>query len=425
VNPKAPKWYRSRRYIHFDVPTSFKKAHSVVSFPEKVARHAFYPFLSFEIVTTKIKENDAGKGFELITKPRPIAYAAHMDSHIYSYYAKQLSDNYEARLEESGINESVLAFRSLDKSNIEFAHDAFQSIQSKGNCGVVALDIKKFFDTLDHLKLKEMWAKVLGSSRLPDDHYAIYRSLTKHSKVNKEEVYARFGISKHNPSHGRDRICTPDEFRSVVRKEGFIEVNNHPLGIPQGSPLSALLSNIYMLDFDIWATSIVNQAGGSYYRYCDDMLFIVPTDMRNEVAGKVRAQLKLLEIDINTKKTDIHVFSSGTGTFLADKPLQYLGFLYDGQKTIIRSAALARYSERMKQGVKLAKRTMKKHNKIRGLNGQPVHPLYKKKLYSRYSHLGQRNFIRYAHRAAKLMDSRAIKRQIKPLWKRLIDEIEK
>ncbi|TOH44391.1 hypothetical protein CGI79_25115, partial [Vibrio parahaemolyticus] len=57
--------------------------------------------------------------------------------------------------------------------------------------------------------------------------------------------------------------------------------------------------------------------------------------------------------------------------FGKQKPLQYLGFLFDGHSIFLRSTALARYSEKMKGGVKLAKKTMEKENRIRKSKGEP------------------------------------------------------
>lgn len=48
------------------------------------------------------------------------------------------------------------------------------------------------------------------------------------------------------------------------------------------------------------------------------------------------------------------------------------------------------------------------------------------KLYSRYTHLGAKNFITYGLRAAKKMDnSKTIRRQLKPLWQRFHEEINR
>lgn len=132
-----------------------------------------------------------------------------------------------------------------------------------------------------------------------------------------------------------------------------------------------------------------------------------------------------LKIEINPKKTDKRVFRLKGGHLHADKPLQYLGFLFDGQQVTIRSAALARYSERMKRAVRRAKLTKIKRNRLKIASGRVPKPLFKRKLYEKYSHLGKRNFIRYGLRAAETMGSAAIKRQLKPLWERLHEEIKK
>ena len=73
--------------------------------------------------------------------------------------------------------------------------------------------------------------------------------------------------------------------------------------------------------------------------------------------------------------------------------------------------------------MRLARKTMIKYNLIRVKKGQPEKNLYKKKLYSRYTHLGKRNFVTYGIRAAKKMDSKSIRKQLKPLWNRLNDTL--
>lgn len=100
-------------------------------------------------------------------KKRPIAYASHVDSHIYAFYANILSKKYEAQLKSLNLSESVLAFRELGKSNIDFAYEAFEQIRSMGECSAIALDFSKFFDRLDHSTLKVCWANLLEEERLP------------------------------------------------------------------------------------------------------------------------------------------------------------------------------------------------------------------------------------------------------------------
>lgn len=422
---KKHPWYRSRHYLHFDPPVRFEQAQKLVTSPKRVSSHSFYPLITYQIKTEKIKRDSETKLLVKKPKPRDIAYAAHLDSYIYSYYGWQLGRLYEDQLRARKIDDHVLAFRSLGMSNIDFAAQAFEAIRKLENCSAVALDIKGFFDNLDHAHLKSAWSLVLGDTKLPSDHYAVFKSLTRFSTVKRDILFESLGISQHNPKFGRHRICEAEDFRVKVRNAGLIDTNSKSKGIPQGTPISALLSNIYMMEFDELMCHRMDKIGGQYFRYCDDMLFIVPTDYRDKIAGEVSKAIKNLKIDINSDKTELRDFTLESGVQRADKPLQYLGFTYDGQRILIRSSALARFSERMKRGVKMAKATMNKRNKARVSRGEASKPLFRKKLYQRYTHLGRRNFIRYGYRASDKMDSSAIKKQLKPLWYRVQKEIEK
>lgn len=420
-----PLWYRNRGYLHFDLPVSFKKARNLVTNPDLVAKHAFFPLINYAVESQKISKDKTTRKIEITLKERPIAYSAHMDSHIYAFYANLLNKKYEAQLKSAGLSDSILAFRGLGKSNIDFAFEAFEQIKLMGECSAVALDFSKFFDTLDHSILKNSWANLLGVTKLPPDHFNVFKSITRFSKVNKIEVYKEFGISANNPKNGRNRVCSAKEFRDVVRVKKLITTNKEQFGIPQGSPISALLSNIYMFEFDVEMKKYMDIHGGKYYRYCDDMLFITPTPLRDKVAGYAQERVKQLKVSINAKKTELRTFTYQDGVLTSQQMLQYLGFMFDGEDIYIRSSSLARYSEKMKRGIRLAKKTMEKFNGIRESKGLPQKDLYKRKLYSRYTHLGGRNFVTYGLRAANKMQSKTIKRQLKPLWARFHDELDK
>ncbi len=422
--PKKHPWYRKRGYIHFDSPVSYRTAQKVVTSPRRVAKHAFLPLISYEIESFKFQVDESGDP-QKVSKRRPIAYASHLDSHIYAYYANQLSSLYEEKLELLGLTKNVLAFRSLGKSNVQFANQAFEEIIRRDECSAVALDVSGFFDNLNHLVLKAAWCNLLSEEKLPADHFNLFKSLTKFSKVDKEALYDALGISFHNPKNGRYKVCDISDFRSLVRKTGLISSNKNSKGIPQGSPISALLSNIYMLEFDAKAAEAMDERGGIYYRYCDDMLFITPKEFRDDIETFANNEIDKLGLEINPKKTEKRDFWLEKGLQVSNKPLQYLGFTFDGQRKLIRSASLARFSNRMKRGVSLAKKTQYKRNSIKVRQGQRPTKLYKRKLYDRYSHLGSKNFVTYGHRAANEMASDAIRKQLKPLWKRLQEEINK
>ncbi|KKN52214.1 hypothetical protein LCGC14_0614770 [marine sediment metagenome] len=291
IKVRKHPWYRKRGYLHFDLPVGKEKTESIVSSPSKIRRHAFWPLIDYELQSVKITKDESGRLTRKV-KNRPIAYAAHLDSHIYAYYARLLERPYEEAIEQANINSCVLAFRQLGKSNIEFARDAFKTISNAASVGVVAVDISGFFDNLNHQILKQRWADLLGHSKLPDDHYAVFRSLTRSSKVNRDDLYKALGVSKQNPKRDRARICTPTDFRNIVRGSGMIKNNPNPFGIPQGTPISALLSNIYMFDFDREINEIVSETGGYYFRYCDDMLFIIPKEFMAGVEIAVAERIK-------------------------------------------------------------------------------------------------------------------------------------
>lgn len=430
-------WYKPRNYLHFDSPITLQQALKLVTNPNNIVKHSFYPFLSYTLSIAKIKKDKNEGKLMRLTKDRGISYSSHKDSHIFSYYAYLLNEKYENLLKNQYhiLDDSILAFRKLNKSNIDFAKIAFERILSYQNCTVLGLDISKFFDYLDHKILKEMWCKVLGVSRLPEDHHSVFKAITKFSKVDRDTVFEFFNISVHNPrKNGRNRICSPLEFREYrkLKKPDLFDanpaffINKDNKGIPQGSPISALLSNIYMLEFDMLIKKKIMECKGVYFRYCDDILCIIPNEYEELIRDYITSEIKSrLRLEINKDKTEIIKFQycNRTRKIINEKKLQYLGFILHNSSISIRSSSFTRYSNKMKRGVSLAKQTQGKYNKIRIRLGVETKSIYKRKLFSKYSHFGKSNFISYGKRAYLSLNSKVIKRQLKPLWYRLEKEI--
>jgi RNA-directed DNA polymerase len=418
--------FKPRRYLHFDYQISEELAESIATNPKRVASWPFLPMLRSILVVKKIKRVTAGRLVKK-AKERPICYASHRDAAIYSYYGRMLLERYEAILKHRGLDLVVTAFRpDSGKCNIHFAKEVFDWIRAQPSCVALAFDITSFFDNLDHILLKRQWAAVLRVRELPPDHYAVFKSLTRFATADRDAVLKALGISKHNPRKGgRRRLCSAGEFRAKIRGAGLVEVNPNRFGIPQGSPMSAALSNIYMSDFDSAAHAKVREVGGLYRRYCDDMLCIVPDTAEEEVERFVMEEIRKVNLEIQPEKTMKHRFERRGSRSEADQELQYLGFLFDGDRVLLRNAGISRFYAKMRAGVRLAALTKKKADKKLSKENAEKNPLRRKKLNIRYSYVGGRNFPAYAFRAAHEFGDSRIKKQIRRHWRKLNQKISK
>lgn len=419
---------RQKFYLHFDYPISSEKIFTYVTNPQNIEKHAFYPFMHFELCSQKIKKNGFkivnGKKIPVIEKQkkkiRPIKYSSHIDGHIYAYYAYLMSEDYEKLLLNKGISESILAFRKLPNSpsNIHFAKDVFDEIKHRQNCSVLCIDIKSFFDELDHQLLKQVWQNVLGLEKLPNDHYKVYKSITNFSYVNKKNVYQNLGLSINRNYKKLKRLCSSFEFREKVRNGKIIQRHSESKGIPQGSAISAFLSNIYMIDFDEKINNKMKKIDGKYYRYCDDILIICNKEDLLSLLKDVQVFINKLKLAIHPEKTQIIHFENGEIINSKEK-LQYLGFTFDGNQILLRDAGLAKYSHKVMKAIKMSNKHFLKINIARIKRSELPLERYKKHIYRRFSFIGSRNYISYALRAARIMNEAAIKKQIKPHWKKI------
>lgn len=404
-------WLSRRGYVHFDRHISKSDLLKRVQDPQYVRSHGFMPFIGYDAEEPRYKAAER----QVQLKRRPIRFAAHLDSHIFAYYASLLTPLYEAELAEAGLGEQVVAYRthSEPKCNIHFANDAFEWIKGQGPVVAFAIDIEGFFDSISHSLLKERWQAVLGDTTLPDDHYKVFRAITKYAWVSLNDLKETLSFGRNRIEKSRKPFCKPQEFRKLVAKGKKIRVNKASKGIPQGSPISALLSNIAMLQFDKALDSFVAQHDGLYRRYSDDILVVLPVDTSAGFEDYVEGALKetTRTLTINRDKTVVSTFNRDDGLLTCDVPLSYLGFDFDGRRKTIRPKTLARFHRRMIQGIRSAKRAA-----IKAKNSGKDSRIRKRELYERYSHLGKRNFISYAYRAAEIMEAPEIRKQVRKHW---------
>ncbi|QYE34809.1 hypothetical protein KZX46_19040 [Polymorphobacter sp. PAMC 29334] len=376
---------------HFDKSIRLVDINKLVADPIAVARNSFYPFMRFEERWQPFRGQEGGKPDK---DKRQLRFASRRDAYIYSYYRNILREPYEAALAARGLAESVIAYRKLTtaggkgKSNIDFALDAFNVIREFGNAAVVTLDISKFFESIDHALLVQKWCGILGVTKLPHDHLAVSKAITRYSIVDRDAAYERLGYLAWQ-AKGLSRIpiyttgfkdmprqlCTNKDFREkICGKNGkfnsLVEVNKNDFGIPQGSPISDMLANIYLIDFDSAIKEYVNNIGGVFFRYSDDIIIIIPGSESAALAARDFAISEITKhgsrIVIKASKTSVLKYFpvDGGQSFaklhgdLGKNGLEYLGFRYDGKAAYLRDATLSRLYRKVSRSLRAEARAL-------------------------------------------------------------------
>lgn len=421
---------------------------------KSIANHSFLPFIKILTKTPRFRYQETEKQFALDTKIRPIAFASHFDTYIYGFYAFALNEKYQEYITSNKFDECILAYRTdlEGKCNIQFAKEVFdivkQTITNNKSCSAIAIDITGYFDNIDHSILKEKWCKILELPELPIDQYKVFRSLTKYSYISKNSILKHFQINLDKyDKHWQSLLdlipdCLAgstfkDKF-NLLRKRKLIVTNKEKTnksnatiehrGIPQGSAMSAVLSNIYLIDFDKWLKDQSLKLDFTYRRYCDDIIIICNSSDVNDINKKLVEKIQKYKVTIQGKKTELIEFKLNTkGVVRAFnkskiiknnallnsqneqqyyKNLQYLGFEFNGQNIYIRPGSLSRYFRKMKgriiKSIVMSYSDKSKKDKV-----------LKKQIFEKYSHLGKRNFLSYAINSSKefYSNSKGIKKE--------------
>lgn len=384
--------------------------------------------MHFEKKVRRFKRDKNSKKPIVETKPRNLFYASHKDAYIYSYYNLQLKQKYEDFLAKHDLGSCVIGYRSGLGSNITFAKEVFSIIQERRQCAVLGFDISGFFDNMEHSILEKQWCALLGLEKLPKDHLKIFRALTRYSWVNKSDCYERLGIGK-KATNVPNPLCSPREFREIIVGNNslypsLIQTNaQQSYGIPQGTPISATLSNIYMMDFDLKMHKLASELQGVYRRYSDDILWVCKIEeielIENTVNDAIRATGS--HLFLNERKTIRSRFEQNSaGELHADVPFQYLGFTFDGQKALIRPHTLSKYYRKLIYKVRAAKNAAWRAY----MQGKQVDcKVYKRGLYRSVTSLGKSNFHTYVSVATRIMNEPKIKGQVRKHWVRVQQEL--
>lgn len=434
-----PKIYKYKRYPHLDNRVHWRFIKSQVEKPDYIIHHAFYPFIHYIKKMRKYPQKYLSVEHPEQTnrdapKERDIMYSSHIDRYIYEYYSFQINKRYNAYAKQAGINRCAVAYRNNHhgKSNIHYAKEAFDFIRKVGSAFIVIGDFTKYFDKIDHGYLKQQLCNLLSTDKLSNDYYAVFRSITKYSWLELDEIQEFKGLDKKG-LNGLERIFTPEEFR--LFKKMHLKTNKSGCGIPQGSAISATLSNVYLMDFDKSINNYVTSHAGFYRRYCDDFIIVLPLHDKQHNQSAIdyifHAQKSIKGLELQPEKTQVYEYDNQhiincNSIYLPDTNnsknlISYLGFTFDGRTVAIRSKTIAKYYERMYHKID---NITKNHR--RSPSGKVI-PL--RNLYRLYSYKGkyvdrnnrkQGNFLSYVDRAMKVFgEQEDIDRGTKRAWSKM------
>lgn len=203
------------------------------------------------------------------------------------------------------------------------AHQAVRQIQGyikRGSKVAVDMDLAKFFDRVHHDALMARVARKVRDK-------AVLRLIGK---------YLRAGVLV-------GESLQPTE-----------------TGVPQGSPLSPLLSNVMLDDLD----KELERRGHQFARYCDDFLLVVKSQRAGErvKASLTRFLQRHLKLEINESKSTVG----------PTKACVFLGFTFQGTRIYWSQEAFQDFRHRLREltgrswGVSMAYRISKLNEYIRG-----------------------------------------------------------
>lgn len=176
------------------------------------------------------------------------------------------------------------------KKKIKRVHDVY--ISNKYDT-FIKIDIKDFYGSLNHGYLKK---KIMKKVR-KKEFLQLLENAIKRQTINENE------------------------------NQKMVEVREK--GVPQGLPISNIMANIYMIDFDIK----FNRNEYAYFRYVDDILILCKAEDAKKIITLIFKELKcklfLDPHEISKKK-------SKTCTGLCSESFSYLGYKFVGAKITVR-----------------------------------------------------------------------------------------
>lgn len=275
----------------------------------------------------QVKQNRGGSGVDKVSLSK---YEENLENNLYKLWNRMSSGSYfpppvkEVRIKKSDGSERILGVPTVEdriaqtvaKQHLEpylekifhpnsfgyrpgrSAHDAVD--QARNNCWqyswVIDLDIKRFFDTLNHGILR--------------------RLLEKHNPENWVLMYVNRWLEA-----------------PLQKADGTIEARLQ--GTPQGGVISPLLANLYLhYALDKWMLECL--PGLPFERYADDVIIHCKTFKQAQfVLNQVEKRLKEFKLELHPDKTRIaYCKNSNRKEKYEVVSFDFLGFTFKPRKAV-------------------------------------------------------------------------------------------
>lgn len=252
-----------------------------------------------------------------------------MIAKVLAYYLSQLLEGLRpgsASSREAYLSQDCYAYRR--NRGVHHALDCFEQWTIReGLSWVARTDIKSYFDMIRRDRLHQQLKDFFNVIGMEDEHSTrwIMALASAPKKLGWKVVVGPAGKEGGNKSNFEPDIPV-----------------DHSLGIPQGNPLSAPLSNLYLNEVDHSMAKEGCAKGFNYLRYADDIVICAGSRREAEKAcDLLRDKIQDLGLALSDKKTEIDQLNSGSITFLGYR------YLADGKGKEVSPEKLRKFRRKI------------------------------------------------------------------------------
>lgn len=191
---------------------------------------------------------------------------------------------YLRRVLDPVFSPGVLAFRAPADGAPATHHDAVERIErfraaprprGQGNLWVAEVDIRGFYDALDHSLVRDVTRELEAELERPLDSRA-WGVLNAYLHSYDFNHYGHPKALEHAQQRAGDTNVEVPWCRAQLQKLGT-DVELGHVGVPQGGAISCFLANAMLHKADVAVENALSGTDAIYLRFCDDIIIITRT----------------------------------------------------------------------------------------------------------------------------------------------------